>query len=59
MSNIRFTFASLDFTSNRPSELRQSDKAGIHLSHDRASERYGSIPSVTSKTNFFQNYNAK
>ena len=50
MNFIYFTFASLDFTFNRPNEVRESNKAGIHLSHGRASERYGSILSVTSRT---------
>ena len=52
MSNIYFSFASLYFTFNRPNELRESNKDGIHLSHGRASERYnGSISSTTSRTN--------
>ena len=45
---------SLDLSFNRPSEVLESNKAGIHLSHGRASERYGSIPSMTSKSNFLQ-----
>ena len=48
MSNIYFTFASLYV----PNEVRESNKAGIHLSHGRASERNGSIPLVTSRTNW-------
>ena len=43
MSSIYFTFASLDFTSNRPNEVRESNKAGIDLSHGRDGEKYGSI----------------
>ena len=50
MSNTHFTFAPLDFTFNRPNYVRESNKAGIHLFHGRASQRYGSIPSVTSRT---------
>ena len=38
MSNICFTFAY--FTFNRPIEVQESNKAGIHLFHGRASERY-------------------
>ena len=61
MSNIHvyFTFASLDFTFTRANEVRQSNKADIHLSHGRASERYGAINSMTSLPKFFQNYNDK
>ena len=51
MSNIYFTFASLYFTFNRLNEVQESNKAGIHLSHGQASERYGSIPSMASRSN--------
>lgn len=63
---IYFTlkFALQDVTFNRPNEVQESDKVGIHLSLGRARQRYGSIPSMKLATNlhlpkFFQNYNAK
>lgn len=51
MSKMYFTFASLDFTFNRPNEVQESNEARIHLFHGQASEPYGSIPSMTSGSN--------
>ena len=56
---IYFTLASLDFTFNRLNEARESKEPSIRLSHGRASERYGSISSMTSRTNLLRHSSFK